>query len=56
MNTTVSDYREFLPPARLESHLICFWTQTIKDSTGTLPGAREPFQQRVSVTSTVASI
>jgi len=46
MDTTASDYREFFPPPRLESHLICFWTQTITSST-TASDSNAAFEQRV---------
>jgi AraC-like DNA-binding protein len=28
----LSDYREFLPPLKLASHFLCFWTQRVSDS------------------------
>lgn len=46
MNTTVSDYREFLPPAQLRSHLICLWTQTITRCASDF-NAEDTFAQRV---------
>jgi AraC-like DNA-binding protein len=46
MNTTVSDYREFLPPVQLKPHLICLWTQTITDSTHEF-NSKDTFAQHV---------
>ena len=31
---TLAEYREFLPPAALADHFLCFWTQTISGSKG----------------------
>jgi AraC-like DNA-binding protein len=31
---TLAEYREFLPPAALADHFLCFWTQTISGSQG----------------------
>jgi AraC-like DNA-binding protein len=31
---TLSEYREFIAPARLAAHFLCFWTQTIIGSRG----------------------
>src|SRR5580698_5741535 len=28
----VSDYREYLPPVALREHVLCLWTQSIRDS------------------------
>ena len=30
----VSDYREYLPPVALREHVLCLWTQSIRDSRG----------------------
>jgi AraC-like DNA-binding protein len=32
--STLADYREFLPPAPLADHFLCFWSQTVSGSQG----------------------
>jgi AraC-like DNA-binding protein len=34
LTKTLAEYREFLPPALLADHFLCFWTQTVSGSQG----------------------